>query len=63
MPLSNNHWVLATYKQRMTTKEWKEILLNYEEQIIFRGNLIRLIGKKVGPGVYEVGKEEEDGKG
>lgn len=55
--LNNSHWVFESYKQRMTTKEWKKILLNEEDRIIFRGNLRQLKARSLGAGVVEVYKE------
>lgn len=54
--LSSNHWNLKDYKQRMTTQDWKKILLDEADQIIFRGNLVQLKAKSLGCGVVEVGK-------
>ena len=55
--LNSNHWVYEDYKERMTTKEWGEILLEHRDRIIFRGHSRRIVGKRIEPGVYEVFKE------
>ena len=54
--LSRNHWNLKEYKERMTAKEWKEILLNSGDQIWYCGDLIQLKAKRLGAGVVEVYK-------
>jgi hypothetical protein len=54
---SNNHWNMETYRQRMTTKEWKQVLLNEGDRIIFQGRLRQLKAKRLGAGVVEIYKE------
>jgi hypothetical protein len=56
---NKNHWLLESYKQRMTTRQWRDVLLNNEDKIIFRGRLRQLIAIPVGAGVVEVGKRPE----
>lgn len=58
--LHNNHWTMKYFKQRMTTKEWKNILLDGKDTIIFHGLVTPLKAKKLGHGVVEVSKEIED---
>lgn len=53
----NAHWQLEMFKQRMTVKEWKKILLNHEDMIIVNGRLRQLRAKNLGAGVVEVYKE------
>ena len=60
MILSQGHWVYVDFQQRMTTKEWKQLLLNEQDQIIFRGNLRKLVAKSLGYGVVSVSKENVD---
>ena len=55
--LSNNHWTLATYRQRMTTKQWREVLLAGADFIVFKGNPCHLKAKNIGAGVVEVYKD------
>jgi len=50
------HWTMEDYRQRMTSEEWKRILLASEDTIIFRGKLRRLVAKNIGHGVVEVYK-------
>jgi len=60
--LSPNHWTCETYIQRMTTKQWKDILLHHEDQIVYKGNVIKLCAKKLGYGVVEVYKDLKNDK-
>ena len=52
------HWVHENYRQRITTKQWKQILLNKEDRILFHGRSYQLIGKNLGAGVVEIYKED-----
>lgn len=52
----NCHWTFEDYKQRMTTKEWKSILLSGNDSIIFHGRLRKLKSKNLGHGVVEIYK-------
>ena len=54
--LSDGHWKFETFTQRMVTKEWRSVLLNEEDRMIFHGHCRQLVGKSLGAGVYEVGK-------
>ena len=53
------HWVYEDYKQRIKTKDWKDLLLNDNDRIIFHGKIRKLIGKNLGAGVYEISKKKE----
>lgn len=55
--LDNNHWTVEDYKQRMAKKEWEEILLNYDDKIIVKGNLRQLAVRKLSSNVVEVYKK------
>jgi hypothetical protein len=44
------------YRQRMTTKEWKKLLLNGDDVMFFEGRMRRLKAKNLGAGVVEVYK-------
>ncbi len=58
-----NHWTLEHYTQRITSKEWKELLLNGDDTLIFRGRLRKLQYENLGSGVFEISKkplEDED---
>ena len=60
MLLSNNHWVLESFRQRMTTKEWREILLDNCDHVIFNGVGRTLVAKNLGYDVVEVYKAPLD---
>lgn len=52
-----NHFTCPDFKQRMTTQDWKKILLANEDTIIYCGTRYNLFAKKIGFGVVEVQKE------
>ena len=54
--LSDGHWTMEKFTQRITTKQWKEILLNEDDKFIARGYLRQLSAKRLGAGVVEVSK-------
>lgn len=56
MDLNDNHWKDEDYTQRMTTKDWKKILLEEKDRLIFRGYMRQLVAKSIGYGLVEVGK-------
>jgi hypothetical protein len=59
MELRNeNHWIDENYKQRITSAEWKKILLNNDDTLIFHGRMIRLKSKNLGNGIIEISKGE-----
>lgn len=39
---------------RIPTKLWREILLSDLDRPIIRGEIRQLVGKRIGPGVYEI---------
>jgi len=53
---SENHWRMEEYKQRITTKQWTQLLLNGDDALIFQGRYRQLKAKKIGPGVVEIYK-------
>jgi len=55
--LDEQHWVYPDYRQRITAKKWKALLLNDDDRIIFHGRVTNLIGNSLGYGVVEVSKE------
>ena len=57
--LSNNHWCMKGYKQRITRKQLQEILLSEEDKIIRGGDLCYMKKKALGVGVYEIWFETE----
>lgn len=55
--VNRNHWAIDGYHQRMTTKEWKTVLLAGDETLFYRGNMAKLKADRIGPGVYDVYKD------
>lgn len=55
--LDEQHWKFPDYKQRIKSKDWRELLLNDGDNIIFQGKLVNLIVKNLGYGVVEVSKD------
>lgn len=60
MSLDDRHWQVEWYRQRMTVEEWKRLLLNGQDRIIFGGYMRLLKAKSLGYGIVEVYKEELD---
>jgi hypothetical protein len=56
--LDPRHTQTEDYRQRMLTKDWQRILLNYQDEIVFKGNVRKLIAKNIGCGVVEIYKEK-----
>ena len=54
--LNDWHWRKENYRQRITTKEWSQILLNGKDTIIYKGNLVKLMAIPLGYGIVEVTK-------
>lgn len=54
--LNRKHKTETDYRQRMTTEDWKEVLLRKEEVIVFNNEKITLAVKDLGYGVVEVYK-------
>ena len=52
----NAHWTSETYTQRITTKEWRQILLDHEDSVVFEGRVRKLKAKPLGAGVVEIYK-------
>jgi hypothetical protein len=58
--LNENHWkVPGYYKQRVTTKELRQIFLHNEDSAIIQGRFMHLKNKHLGAGIYEVWFEKE----
>ncbi|MDY6857335.1 MAG: hypothetical protein SWO11_22055 [Thermodesulfobacteriota bacterium] len=55
--LDEQHWRFQDYRQRIEAKDWKAILLNEDDKIIFKGRATQLIAKSLGCGIYEVSKQ------
>lgn len=54
--LSDNHWRIEDFCQRMTEAEWRKVLLGEYDTITCKGYVRKLIGHKIGFGVVEVSK-------
>jgi hypothetical protein len=52
----NGHWQREDFTQRITQKEWREILIRGEDSIIVNGRYRQLKAKSLGAGVYEIYK-------
>jgi len=48
------------FRHRMTTSDWRFMLLHEHDRPAIRGRVRQLSGKRVGPGVYEVRLEPAD---
>ena len=55
--LDEQHWKYADYRQRVKAKDWRELLLNDDDKIIFKGRVTPLVSKNLGCGVYEISKQ------
>ncbi len=55
--LDDQHWTHDSYRQRITTKRWRKLLLNDDDTIIYRGRVTRFKHKTIFPGVVEIWKE------
>ena len=53
----DRHWQDENFKQRITTKEWKQMLLVQDDTLIFHGRFRKLKAKKLGYGIVEIYKE------
>lgn len=55
--LSSGHWQLPYFKQRITVKQWRQMLLDEGDHIIFEGHFCPLIAKDLGYGIVEISKD------
>lgn len=60
--LSDNHWRVPFYKQRMTAKDWKTLLLEGYDVIIYQGHLIKMKVDILGFGIIDVYKDPKSMK-
>ena len=51
------HWVHPEFKQRITKQQWKQLLLDEKDTIVFRGRVVKLKAKNLGCGVLEISKD------
>jgi endonuclease V-like protein UPF0215 family len=54
---SDQHSTVEKFVERMTSRQWKAILLAGNDYAIYNSSKYRLIAKKLGYGVLEVYKE------
>jgi len=52
-----NHWIIENYRQRITVKQWRKILLDNGDTFLAKGRMRKLVGKKLGSGIIEIYKE------
>jgi hypothetical protein len=55
--LDEQHWKFTNYRQRILSRHWRELLLNDDDRVIFRGKVTKLKSKNLGHGVVEVYKD------
>lgn len=60
--LDKNHWRILDYRQRITSKQWSEILLANDDTVIYKGNIFKFKADIIGPGVVEIYKDIKDSK-
>ena len=53
---NEGHWVHDNFSQRITAKEYKEMLLNGQDRIVFNGKVRQMMARKLGFGVVEIYK-------
>lgn len=58
--LSHGHWGASNFIQRMKVSDWRQILLNEEDTIMWRNQPIKLKARNIGAGVVEVYKDIEE---
>jgi len=54
----SGHWDREDVTERVTRKEWREMLLARQDRITFQGRVRQLEAKNLGAGVYEISKKE-----
>lgn len=54
--LKDGHWCSEDYTQRMTTAQWKSILLDENDTVVYRGCIRQLKARRLGAGVLEIYK-------
>jgi len=53
---------MESYTERITVSQWREVLLDERDTMIFKGNVRQLVAKNLGYGVVEVSKAPLDKK-
>ena len=57
--LDLGHWRREDYVQRVTRKQWREVLLNRDDDVVINGRPRKLVGKDIGYGVVEVSFDDK----
>lgn len=60
MGISDNHYTVPAFRERMTTKQWQACLLSGRDNVIFAGHITPLKARRLGAGVVEVAKDLSD---
>lgn len=55
--ISPGHYQKPMFKERMTTKQWRAIVLAERDYTIFAGTMTPLVAKKIVCGIVEVSKD------
>ena len=55
--LADQHWRIEDFRQRMTTREWRQVLLDGDDKVTFNGRVRQLVTNDIGAGVLEVFKQ------
>jgi hypothetical protein len=57
--LSNNHWTVRSYRQRVETKQLRALILEGHDTICRNGQLCEMKKKALGFGIYDIWYEEK----
>ena len=57
MEWETGFWYFEKHKQRITAKQWRDVLLDNRDKIIKKGRVRTLIATNLGYGVVEVSLE------
>lgn len=59
MILNINHWKIKCFKQRITAKELKRLLLDKEDKVMINGRILNFKKRNLGAGIYEIWFEDK----
>jgi hypothetical protein len=54
------HWRYEDFKQRMSVAQWRKLLLEEDDTVIYRGRVRKLKAEHIGFGVVEVSKVPQE---
>ena len=60
--LSDNHWTVRDYKQRVEAKQLKALILEGHDTIFRNGIICELKRKALGFGIYDIWYEHQKGE-